>query len=356
MRVATIAVGVLVAATLAFGASTTDKLPPKREATPLDGPGYHREGGETIETAVAVPALPYIDTGNTCDNINNYDEACPYGDSESPDVVYSYTPAEDMCISVSLCNSWYDTKVYIYEDAWTPGTFVACNDDNFDCVDPPVLYTSWIPEAQLYVGHTYYFVVDGYGGACGDYTLEMMEVECLGPCVLECPPEGIAEGEPDCYDGYDDTYNGGCLSVPPSFSHVTPSTETTTICGTSGNYDDNTYRDTDWYLFTLSGMYESAAVTACVDAEFPVFLGFIDLRLGCPVSSYYSFSSAGECETVCLTETLPSGDWVVFVSTDGWLAIPCGADYILTLDFQPVTGVEDRGLPASWSAIKALYR
>ncbi len=347
-----IAVAVLAATALA---QTPTAVRPAKHSETIGEPTYGgRIEGDTIEECWTIPSLPFFDTGNTCGFTFDYDEMCPYG-SSSPDVVYCYSPPHDMCVSINLCDSYYDTKVYIYEDVagnvpWPDG----CNDDNFSCVDPPVTYTSWIESVEIFAGHTYYIVVDGYGGQCGDYVLAVDEIDCPDPCDVICV--GVPEGEPTCYDGYDDTYNGGCLSVPPSFSHVTPSTETTTICGTSGNYDDNTYRDTDWYLFTLSGMYESAAVTACVDAEFPVFLGFIDLRLGCPVSNYYSFSSAGECETVCLTETLPSGDWVVFVSTDGWLAIPCGADYILTLDFQPVTGVEDRGLPVSWSAIKALYR
>ncbi len=36
-----------------------------------------------------------------------------------------------MCVSVSLCDSYYDTKIYLYEDEWTPGFPLGCNDDNF---------------------------------------------------------------------------------------------------------------------------------------------------------------------------------------------------------------------------------
>ena len=41
------------------------------------------EGGETIADAVEVP-FPFTDTGATCDNIDDYDEVCPYADSNSP--------------------------------------------------------------------------------------------------------------------------------------------------------------------------------------------------------------------------------------------------------------------------------
>ena len=54
-------------------------------------------GGDTIGSAVAIPALPYNDGGNTCSFNNDYDEVCPYTGSLSPDVVYSYSPAADEC-------------------------------------------------------------------------------------------------------------------------------------------------------------------------------------------------------------------------------------------------------------------
>jgi len=37
-----------------------------------------REGGEIIESAFPIPALPFVDTGNTCDNLDNFEELCPY--------------------------------------------------------------------------------------------------------------------------------------------------------------------------------------------------------------------------------------------------------------------------------------
>ncbi len=32
-----------------------------------------REGGETLETAVPIPSLPFVDSGATCDNADDYD-------------------------------------------------------------------------------------------------------------------------------------------------------------------------------------------------------------------------------------------------------------------------------------------
>lgn len=352
MKVATFAI-VILALLVGFAIAETlsDVRPEKVEQITDPGKFDGEEGGETIETAPPIPFLPYCDTGNTCDNINDYDEVCPYTGSTSPDVVYKYMATFDGCISISLCNSYYDTKVYVYEDAWTPGNPVACNDDNFDCVNPPVSYTSWIPECPVYTGHDYYIVVDGYGGACGDYVIEIDQVTCTPPCNIDCV--GNDEGEPDCYDGYVDMYNAGCGSDPESWQLLPTSPVPYTICGTSGNYDDNYNRDTDWFLMYPCG---GVPITLTVEAEFLVLFGFVDMRSGCAGAALYSYAYAGECEIVQLTEYLPMGQFAVWISTSGWLNVPCGKEYSLTVEGYDVhcdpTAVED----VSWGLLKGLYK
>ena len=72
-----------------------------------------RQGGEDMASAVPIDEMPFNDTGNTSDNLDDYDEICPYGGSISPDVVYSYTPLNDEVLTIDLCGSSYDTKVYV---------------------------------------------------------------------------------------------------------------------------------------------------------------------------------------------------------------------------------------------------
>jgi hypothetical protein len=345
---------------VAAGAVSGDALDvarPHKEALELTDPAIRgRTGGENIATATVIPALPYSDIGSTCGYQNDYDEICPYPASVAPDVVYSYEPPVDVCLSINLCNSLYDTKVYVYEDDWSPGEPIACNDDNSDCVDPPVEFTSWIENVAVYAGHTYYIVVDGYGAGCGEYVLEVEAVDCPPPCVLECQPGSGDEGEGPCYDGYVDNVNGGCGSIPVAFYEPEPGENMITICGLSGNFDNNTMRDTDWYLLELT--CEETPVTICVEAEFEVVLGFVDMREGCAgLTGFYSYVYGDPCELVCLTESLPPGDWVVYVAVDGWLDIPCGSDYVLTIDgYDSCTGVAEMSDEMSWSTIKALYR
>jgi len=354
MKVATFVIIALFAlSSLALAISPNNEMPVKE--TQITDPGHPdgREGGETIETAWMIYALPFTDTGNTCDNIHDYDEVCPYTGSLSPDVVYAYEPPYDMCVSINLCDSYYDTKVYVYQDVagnvpWPDG----CNDDNFNCVDPPVSYTSWIESVEIFAGSTYYIVVDGYGSGCGDYVLYMEEVECPTPCDVICV--GVPEGEPTCYDDYVDNYNGGCNSDPNIFS-IQPVGDMT-VCGESGVYDfgGSTYRDTDWYQIYPCG---GAPISITVEAEFGVLFGFVEGIEDCLAPAFYSYLTADECTPTTLTEYLPYGAFAIFVSTSSWDPLyVCGLEYSLTIEGYTEhcdpTPVED----TTWSTIKSLYR
>jgi len=126
------------------------------------------QGGDNIGSATTISSLPYHDTGTTSGYTDDYDEVCPYSGSTSPDVVYSYIPPVDAVVDITLCNgSDYDTKLYIYENGYTPGSPYACNDD--EC-------PGWVSEllgVPMTGGNTYYIVIDGYGGDYGNYVLDM---------------------------------------------------------------------------------------------------------------------------------------------------------------------------------------
>jgi hypothetical protein len=175
-------------------------------------------GGDDIASCgVVTEPLPFDDLGNTCSFMDDYDETCPYGGSTSPDVVYCYTPSADVTVTLSLCNpgTLYDTKLYVYENAYTPGAPYACNDDY--CPG----YISEIQDLFLTGGNTYYIVVDGYGGGCGDYELTITESgppppptegqDCSNPIVVNLPADlpYYEFGQTTC--GMLDDYNMTCL-------------------------------------------------------------------------------------------------------------------------------------------------
>ena len=343
MRVqATAVVIVLVLAAKAAGfALPTAELPKKHDPgiVPPDG---QLQGGDTIETAVVIEELPYYTTGTTAGYNDDYDEVCPYTGSTSPDVVYQWTACYPAFVEILTCESSYDTKIYVYENEYTPGEYYACNDDSPDCPGPP--YRSWIQPIEMTEGNTYYIVIDGYGGDFGDYLLFMEQIPLHELCDLSCPPGAFDEGEPDCYDGYVDETNGGCSVLAWSYPGLN-----TFVCGTSGNYNDNTYRDMDWFEVTLT---ETKTINWCVCAAFPPRLWILDGREGC-AGVYTMATEAGSPEFLCCTtlELEPGTYWFV-VSTDGWIGIPCGSEYVASLFEDGYSPVEE----ASWGAIKATYR
>ncbi|HEX7402250.1 MAG TPA: hypothetical protein VF369_08735, partial [candidate division Zixibacteria bacterium] len=145
-----------------------------------------QEGGETCASATVISSLPYNPTGNTCDNVHDYDEVCPYTGSTAPDVVYSYTPAANEVVDIDMWGSLYDTKIYVYNGTCSNANLVACNDDYWSD------YTSAIFNLSLTAGNTYYIVIDGYGTSCGDYIM-LMQIHPV--CDVVCPSGGIPEGE-----------------------------------------------------------------------------------------------------------------------------------------------------------------
>ncbi len=161
--------------------------------TPVHRPNRHfDQGGENCAAATAVTEpLPYTDTGTTVGYADDYEEtgifSCPYA-STSPDVVYKYTPSADITVDIDLCNSSYDTKVFVYEEV-SPSSdcgslnAIACDDDGCGSAAG---YTSIIEGLDLSAGYDYYIVIDGYGGGEGNYDLTIREGEAPPP-PLECP-------------------------------------------------------------------------------------------------------------------------------------------------------------------------
>ena len=306
-----------------------------------------KQGGEDIGSAVNIPALPYTDAGNTCTNIDDYDEVCPFTGSTSPDVVYSYTPTADIETNVSLCNSGYDTKVYVYAN--DASTLVACNDDA--CGSDG--FRSELLCVPMTFGNTYYIVVDGYFGACGDYDLAVSE--CT-PCIVECPPDGLLEGEVDCFDDYKDAYNGGCNSTPNVFTPIPCDGDgSATMCGSYGGFFHSpsgfNYRDTDWY--ELNPDY-SAGATISVEGEYETLFGYLNAGNGCGAPVFEDFIVTGPCLPASLGP-LPAFPIWVFAATSGFggLDFPCPGYYNITVtDYTcgPVS-VEE----ASWGEIKNKY-
>jgi hypothetical protein len=301
-----------------------------------------RQGGDTCGDATVIPGLPFNASGMTTGYTNDYDEACPFTGSASPDVVYSYTPPSNINISASVClgdagsnTTNYDTKIYIYEGS-CPGTVAGCNDD--DCTAPNYgsPFNSALENIALTGGTTYYFVVDGYGGEFGNYTLDIWEY-----FVPVCPCTGseVPEGEVGC--GNPDTHNGGCNTFdPPVYDPATFSVVScnTSYCGTTGTDDAASIRDTDWYLLDMpQADTVHFTVTSAVGVNMFV-LGDI-ISTNCGAVSLIDQNNASDCIPATIDFAAPAGENFLWVGPDVFSGLGCPPhEYIMEIacDVVPV--------------------
>jgi hypothetical protein len=324
--------------------------PAKPDVTaPVNEP-VPRQGGDTIADAFVIAALPFSTTGTTAGYSNDYDEVCPWG-SSSPDVVYRFDATVYNGVKIDLCGSSYDTKVYVYDAALQ---LVACNDDYY-YDEPCGMYVSMIPHVELLAGNTYYIVVDGYGGDYGDY---MFYIGSSLECWIECPPYGIAEGEPPQQNDHDDLFNCGCgcvdgdvriqeLAGDGSGEHA--------ACGRAGWYShqDLAYRDTDWFS-VIAG--PGGVVTATLDAEWRTHLFHLaptDCNGVSPVAT-----ATSDCAPATLEIAAAPGEVIWLWVGSATFEPPYGptpSEYDYTLELSglliPVPGEQ-----TTWGAVKSSYR
>jgi hypothetical protein len=337
----------------AMAAVTTTNVG-KDRGTPYVNPVGERQGGDTFGTATVIPALPYSDSGTTLGYVNDYDAVCPYSGSTAPDVVYVLTPATTEAINIDLCYSSYDTKLYVYDslDLVNP---IACNDDYYFAA-PCYTYSSFLGEVGVTAGHTYYIVVDGYGGFAGAYVLDVINCADLPPTGACCAPSGactvttqtactgvwqgentvcipnpcptpghhcdiswpyLEEGEPACGDNYVDNYNGGCNSTPVIWQTLLPlEGDCARVCGLSCTYlsGGGSNRDTDWYLAVGCG----GTVTYTMTADFP-FMQALVTGVDC-AGLVYSYNLGNPYESWTLTADVASAVDVGFFAANSFFS------------------------------------
>lgn len=140
-----------------------------------------------------------------------------------------------------------------------------------------------------------------------------------------CPPGGMPEGEPTCYNGYVDAYNGGCNWDPLKFQNIALNS---TICGTSGVYlmVDILYRDTDWFRVVLT---QPDRITFWAVGEFPVLIFVMDAGSeNCSDYTILDNATAATGDTALLSMFLPAGVYWFWVGPYDWGSYPCGAKYV----------------------------
>jgi hypothetical protein len=146
----------------------------------------------------------------------------------------------------------------------------------------------------------------------------------LCPCMMPCPPGGVAEGEPVCHDDYVDRFNGGCDATPVQFS---PISFCETVCGESGVFLSGVefVADYDWYELNVTTASE---LVWEVEGEFPVGAWIVDGRAGCEGATVMASDWRYECEPFSLDVSVAPGIyWLVVGPAMASDLAQCGARY-----------------------------
>lgn len=312
---------------------------------------YAPAAGMDLAEARSIGELPYIETGTTCGESNDYDLDCNATGAGSPDVLFTYTPDSDGYLRVDLCGSDFDTQLIVFFAEPGDGQ---CNDDAyFD--ESCGFYTSLLPGVAVQAGQPVYIVVDGFGGACGNFRLTVIESEIQPTCSIVCA--GTDEGEPAPTDGYVDAFNGGCNS--PEEDYPLQDLEgdllgEMLLCGRSGWYDAAA-RDTDWFI----GIFGTEGrIRLTLDAE-QWTQAKVLAPLDCGDAATLAEIMAGPCLPASLEITGSPGQLAWFWIAPVAFVPPAGFEdpaYDYTASFE---GLQAKGVSSdaiSWDGIKSLYR
>src|SRR5436309_4814464 len=91
----------------------------------------------------------------------------------APEQVFQWTPTASGTATIQTCGAGtnFDTVLYMRSDTCASGPEVAagCNDDA--CTNATGLFRASRLTPSVTLGHTYFIVVDGYGGAQGTFSL-----------------------------------------------------------------------------------------------------------------------------------------------------------------------------------------
>ncbi len=273
-------------------------------------PHFFRAQGDSISNPFVIDSLPFHDSSSTVGFTHDYNEACTATTAGAPDVVYELTLAADLGypLIIDLCESYYDTKVYVYADGNT-SDLVACNDD-FCTASHGQSWTSYLEiHPDSIPAGTYHIIVDGYGStSSGTYVLDVYE---------DIPPN---------YPIY--TALGSAIDF---FGHLLGSTTTGSvlITNTGGDTLDIfavTVSDTD-FSTTVDSLSIAVGDTAAIDVSFAPTIE----------QDYTGMLTFATNDTTMLTDT---------IALSGY-----GVDAVFFEDFDPYTGSVTDLPMAGWTIV-----
>ena len=294
------------------------------EGEPDCGPDYvdNYDGGCNSNPPVFIDIPCSTDTTRICGTYGTYlFQGSPYRDTDW------YRLNINDVTTVHFCTTGqYETSIFIV-------------DGNGGCGGGVIAYAASTGPGQPACidaslgGGTYYLVVattNFTGVPCGsNYYMTVIEDSCPPPpAPPQCAANAIPEGEPVCTDGYNDNYDAGCNSFPPTFFDLACAPGTVEVCGSYGDYLNagQQYRDTDWYRIVIN---QTAPITMSVKGQYPTSIYILDGRAGCGGLGFICGQQGGANQTLTCTATLSPGTYYLFVATSTFSGYPCGGIYVM---------------------------
>ena len=226
---------------------------------------------------------------------------------------YFELPYAENDVTITMCSTTdlYTAGIVVMDDC-------ACDDyiiGTYIFADPCITLSF-----ELLGPGNYYFpayAVNAAGDPC-DYTVTF-DITEVQPCIIDCEEN---EGEGDCYENYEDLYNGGCNSAGYPFQTLECGD---TICGTSGVflYNGGSYREMDWFQFTLDS---PGMVTWSGQGEFMTAMWLLSGTCDGGLITE-EFASAEECTQITLTHAFEAGTYIAIIAPADWGNYPCGVKY-----------------------------
>jgi hypothetical protein len=152
--------------------TTTPTHAPTR--TPTPAPTATPPTGGACGAAIPIPSAGGVFNGST-NGASSLTATCA-ATNTAPERVYQWTPSRSGGAVLETCGpaTTFDTVLSIRQTSCDGGAERGCVDDTTNCVtsEPSNHHGSRV-SVQVTAGQTYFIVVDGYGGARGDYTLRV---------------------------------------------------------------------------------------------------------------------------------------------------------------------------------------
>ena len=243
----------------------------------------------------AINELPYTNQGNNTGTGDNW----PVSGSQGEDVAYTLNVGQTTTFDFTLCSmvTDYDTKLEIFtsdQDCLVPVSTGNYNDDDYtNCPDYQAPYPpSGLWGVTLQPGQ-YYVVVDGYGGATGNYELTVSETAGRSNNSLtnSVKTAWLAEQQKMAETGFSQDQINSFTNIvmdPSRYSMQNSSREIPAECGTFSTYE-------------VYNAVDNALLTSTSDLSFT----HSDLTNGTEycyyVKTVYDEGSSEATETVCGT-------------------------------------------------------